>query len=846
MKGEYKSFKSKVLDLCCSSIKSLLYFLINSFKEIIFAMIGLALFVILVRIFGTESDLSSKSGNASSWFVIFMISWSFYIVIVVTFWGLLINNAEKKKESNGKINDLFTWSLIEKFFSPITLVLGSVNSVLLLLAALQGTKVSWQFVASITTTIFWLSSSLLLIKILADSNYRIGSKDNKFKLFYLIKSPFKKNKSFLGFNIVMLGLFVIYDLDKLYDFDLNVPKITFSIICIFVAYYIIFSFLGHFIWQLVKQIYYSIKRKINVHLRNVRSRFPVLGKSRVANVNIDYDKAVEKFNPEEKLRVTNVNIDYETIKKLPIYNFVENPENKSFIFKLEIDKFFPSKAVKRKMVIKQVMYCGTYFNGEVVEYIDDSKEILLLLEFNLKQKINFQNLEITISYKSKERIYNEYYNLTIVFEAFANNIIPVQKYLYDHKKGWGFEVDDKKSNQNLSDLKKQVVSSCQTIYFYDKLTENFDLEEKIVDSRKVIAHVKSLGVGKSTYDISNIVEKSLIPIVISAWESNYDHDILYLIFDSIRKSTNTKKFVNDKKLLQWIFISTFVATVGLINTLLLGSSTSLPQKLSVLLLQFNSIADVFTDNPTTLTIMLAVILLIILYLVSSIIWNRAIPNFLIFQKNNTQVYKDFYIKNIVAMLEANNDYILLLEDIDRLDPITSNEVFRILSSINSTMPKAGFPYAIVSFSENLLSKKLDKLDTTYTELVNKVVYSKNWGKNYNAGKSMISFCNLNIEVVLDYLEVNEKIYDQEKNSENASLNVVEEQIMSNVDSLNFRDIVTIMQEVTNEVIIESDGGHTRASIVELYKDKIIKKATENNKLKLPESPMEINKQEGSD
>lgn len=89
-----------------------------------------------------------------------------------------------------------------------------------------------------------------------------------------------------------------------------------------------------------------------------------------------------------------------------------------------------------------------------------------------------------------------------------------------------------------------------------------------------------------------------------------------------------------------------------------------------------------------------------------------LPYLIIFKKNSSRIYQDFYLNNIKYMLNRNSKLILLVEDIDRLDPKYICDILRILSKLNNSQWNSDRKLGIISCNH----KVIENHDMTFNKI----------------------------------------------------------------------------------------------------------------------------------
>lgn len=232
---------------------------------------------------------------------------------------------------------------------------------------------------------------------------------------------------------------------------------------------------------------------------------------------------------------------------------------------------------------------------------------------------------------------------------------------------------------------------------YEVSILNDDLfKESSFDTRKWLLHKGSFGTGKTTLDILSLNNLGYIPIIISPWEDNYDDDFLYLIFDKMKKKSKKIFFLPERHTFIIFIVSVFAVFTALYT--MLNSIDN-----------FSKVNHLVFFNLTSYTY-LCIYLLILFISFMSILY--LLPYLIIFKKNSSRIYQDFYLNNIKYMLNRNSKLILLVEDIDRLDPKYICDILRILSKLNNSQWNSDRKLGIISCNH----KVIENHDMTFNKI----------------------------------------------------------------------------------------------------------------------------------
>lgn len=497
----------------------------------------------------------------------------------------------------------------------------------------------------------------------------------------------------------------------------------------------------------------------------------------------------------QRFNINGTNIEFTSIIESPIYIIKDKKIKKNYhLFKLNINEIFDENMIDKRLYIEEA-YEPIYLDSKQFVNLDNIDEILILYNISNLKANNVLRLRLNLSSIDKSKRENKkyeyrYYDILINLSEYSNIIVPKEKYEIGYSKRTFNTKDIQKTMKNFSCgeyknkeiLKGIIIYAVSNVYTFNDINEDVNLNKAVSDNRKVLLHDNIYGAGKTTYDIVSIVSQGKIPIIVSPWEANYDHDILYLIFDSIRVATSTKRFNLFQGSIFYLYSIVIVISTYFLEDFIDMINPLIPN------VNWQIIRDLINSLTPNIDykIILYVIFYILVWIISREILKRLLPNLIIYKKNHTQIYKNFYINSIVEMISKKSNYILLVEDIDRLSKDTQDETFRILSSINSNLKKNMKAFAIISYDK---SKKIEGID--YDAINNKIIYHS-WGENFDKRESMKQYVELNLKVLSLFFHFNcSKV-------ENSVLKLIE-----NYD-VNFRHIYSIFSNVKQEMI-NDDG-----------------------------------------
>ena len=141
----------------------------------------------------------------------------------------------------------------------------------------------------------------------------------------------------------------------------------------------------------------------------------------------------------------------------------------------------------------------------------------------------------------------------------------------------------------------------------------------------------------------------------------------------------------------------------------------------------------------------------IFFVVLSIIVSYiGLSSFILFKKDSTRDYQDFFIKRMQSIWKRNPHIFLIVEDIDRLDPDVYNNVFRILSLLNKEFNNNML--GLISLDRKIIENKKGiklfhkdtKSEMLFKTFENKIIYEE-IAKNYDYQASIRQYIDEGIE-----------------------------------------------------------------------------------------------------
>ena len=167
-----------------------------------------------------------------------------------------------------------------------------------------------------------------------------------------------------------------------------------------------------------------------------------------------------------------------------------------------------------------------------------------------------------------------------------------------------------------------------------------------------------------------------------------------------------------------------------------------------------------------------------------------LPSILLLKNGDTEKYQGFYIERIRSMYNNNPNIFLIIEDVDRLDPKVQEEVFRILSLLNSHIHQLK-ALGVISVDKTYI--KIDKdgdPDKMLETIQNKIIY-ETIGEGYDYEKSIDLYLEEGVEFLYQYNH--DLNYDCD-----LSLEDLKNEIQKKSDD-NFRDVHKKMESLIKNI-----------------------------------------------
>lgn len=482
-----------------------------------------------------------------------------------------------------------------------------------------------------------------------------------------------------------------------------------------------------------------------------------------------------------EIKVQSINLDFKDIVDSRIYcdNYNMNRERK--IFKISLSPFLLDK--NHDILIVNYPYFKEKTKEE--KKIKEEKYIYFALDkAYVKKTLKLQFVVMNEKSKriSRYNLYLNVYNHKGQFVFYDSYFEKINKILIQKKSK---EISIIKQQEKAKYI-QQLAFIFKNSYFYETgiIEKNNKLFNHLYHERKWLLHDDDFGKGKSTLDFAFLEDLGFKPIVITPWEENYDNDFIFLIYSKI-----TSKFKRRFNSLDYpsiiFFLAIFLACVALC--------------FSVLKYSFYILNDLIIeyDLKKYCTYMIYSIIIFfkneirfnsLLYLLSSIISYKftmvILPFAIIYVKGISKICQNYYLEGIKRAIIDNN-IVLIVEDIDRLDEKSITDMIRILSSLNSYMYDRTNILGIISFnSKNFKIEKFEHdlnskiiCDIIFKDLI---LYSsmKKYYYNYiNSIKYAIAKCSLHIEYEKDdwdnYVPLNIEFIDVQKKLDKEIWQIIE-------------------------------------------------------------------------
>lgn len=447
------------------------------------------------------------------------------------------------------------------------------------------------------------------------------------------------------------------------------------------------------------------------------------------------------FKRQENVKITFLNLNYSDIINNKIYiNETDVKKLGDFrVMKIDIAELFPSNSENQTVTLVN----HKFFMREAIESPIETDKTYIYFCVNKKIASYTSVLYLNLKYKEKDKIKFARCSLILNIATIDNEIICRHYTIESLSRIYVFFF--RKEMENNKGLESFHYGRLfQRAYLYNKEL-NIDIEfdnKKFYDIRKFGLHDEGYGKGKTTLDILSLNNSGAYPIVISPWEENYDNDILYLIFDKVMRGTN-KHFYWPNKSVFIFFISAVIALttimIGLFNFIFVEGNAG--DFINELVMPRDLLKKVFEVIWKYEKVIIGFSSLILSVLCTFLF----LPTIIIHTKNSTKVHQGFYLNKINRQLKYEK-VILLIEDVDRLERDSIQNVFRIVSSINHVCIDINRIIGILALNTN--EESIKNLGNDLESLRNKTI-RKNIFTEYSSIDSMKLYFESYITFILE-------------------------------------------------------------------------------------------------
>ena len=476
-----------------------------------------------------------------------------------------------------------------------------------------------------------------------------------------------------------------------------------------------------------------------------------------------YDER-QKYAKSKAILIDCLNIYNCEILENDVY--FSSKKNKDYrIFKINFENLFPENSTDCTICITNKYYShqlhipdnlnnDNCLNKEEVDY---SKSIYL----SIGKFDKIDKLSVYYSYKEDGKTYRLRCDLYLEIKCIGD-IIYISQYKINNirrvfrkfEKGSKSILDIFTNTSKVFEIYDYPIEYhvLNAIKLYDSFNYEIKFDEQVnseFDTRKWLLHDDQFGTGKSTIDLYFAMQQGYQPVMVSPWEENYDKDILHLIYSKMLKHNRGNFFSNILAAISTrAFIFWPIAAAAVIvffdNDIVKGIFDIIYYRiLDTLFSSFSIARDVVPLGLHEIRD--------IFFVVSSIIISYiGLSSFILFKKESTRDYQDFYIKRIQSILKQNPHIFLIVEDIDRLDSDVYNNVFRILSLLNKEFNNNNNNMlGLISLNRKIieqdnLSNEKAKEKMLFETIENKIIYGE-IAKNYDYQVSIRRYIDEGIE-----------------------------------------------------------------------------------------------------
>ncbi|MDQ0361654.1 hypothetical protein [Breznakia pachnodae] len=219
-------------------------------------------------------------------------------------------------------------------------------------------------------------------------------------------------------------------------------------------------------------------------------------------------------------------------------------------------------------------------------------------------------------------------------------------------------------------------------------------------------------------------------------------------------------------------------------------------------------------------------LIIIIVILTYVIYKIMIPYIIIFKKDYSRIYQDFFVKEIKKMLIYNKRFFLIIEDIDRLQEDEALSVFRTISNINSSFLLRENILGLLSYDDGIFEFSTQG-KRIYDDLENKLVLD-NVESYYDPQQSMITYFTQIHDFIIKEYELRGQSDDIIKVLKKLDGNVF--RLINKVKGFNFRDlkrIISIINQNYYEIVENEEEIIDKINMVE----KDVKERVKRKKIK---------------
>ena len=478
----------------------------------------------------------------------------------------------------------------------------------------------------------------------------------------------------------------------------------------------------------------------------------------------------------KNISISCINLENKDIKRKDVYLLSTTSKNYQ-IFKFDFENLFPENSTDCAIYITNKFYsrhANKFNNANDNSRINDTneknnrttendkdrkeKKEIKYIYLSIDKVRQNEKLAIYYSYKQNGKEYRikcdlyleircysslvyisqyQFKNFRRVVREFEINTLSILEIFTKIKRGYA--IDD-------YPLEYHALSAIKYCDTDGKLISIRAKEDSIHEYRKWLFHNGEFGMGKTTYDIYYAMEQGYQPVIVSPWEAHFDKDILQLIY--LNMSNNHKE-----GLFAGISRKVFVFLAINMGALFLFFDNNIVKEICKIFYNrfihtFYTFVSGYMENISFdwsaseigyIIFMFASIFLSIYFL----------PSILLLKNGDTEKYQGFYIERIRSMYNNNPNIFLIIEDVDRLDPKVQEEVFRILSLLNSHIHQLK-ALGVISVDKTYI--KIDKdgdPDKMLETIQNKIIY-ETIGEGYDYEKSIDLYLEEGVEFLYQY------------------------------------------------------------------------------------------------